>query len=190
MIASHRLLRPVHRISTRACCPTRYTILQSLLRQPPQIRYIEFKMATAESPSATADSLSGREWVAATQDSDTDAAVQDRVLSWKPRFVDVSSNAIHPSMLHTYTTRVSCLPTLPHYKLLRRKLTRVAPQIGINLTDPVYTGLYHGTQRHENDLSAVVQRAKDIGCEKLIVTGSDLEHSKDAIRLAAEYRKC
>ncbi|KAH7408048.1 hypothetical protein BKA64DRAFT_706450 [Cadophora sp. MPI-SDFR-AT-0126] len=59
--------------------------------------------------------------------------------------------------------------------------------IGINLTDPVYTGFYHGTQRHENDLSAVVQRAKDIGCEKLIVTGSDLEHSKDAVRLAKEF---
>lgn len=62
-------------------------------------------------------------------------------------------------------------------------------QIGINLTDPVYTGLYHGTQRHENDLSAVVQRAIDIGCEKLIVTGSDLEHSQTAVRLAEEYRK-
>ncbi|PVH81764.1 Mg-dependent DNase [Cadophora sp. DSE1049] len=60
--------------------------------------------------------------------------------------------------------------------------------IGINLTDPVYIGLYHGTQRHENDLSAVVRRAVDIGCEKLIVTGSDLEHSKDAVRLAGEFR--
>jgi len=85
--------------------------------------------------------------VVATQDSDTDAPVQDGVPSWKPRFVD----------------------------------------IGINLTDPVYTGLYHGTQRHEDDLSAVVQRAKDIGCEKLIVTGSDLEHSRDAVRLAEEH---
>ncbi|KAG4443379.1 hypothetical protein IFR05_001168 [Cadophora sp. M221] len=59
--------------------------------------------------------------------------------------------------------------------------------IGINLTDPVYTGLYHGTQRHENDLSAVVQRAIDIGCEKLIVTGSDLEHSQTAVRLAGRF---
>ncbi|KAL5324706.1 hypothetical protein ACEPPN_009254 [Leptodophora sp. 'Broadleaf-Isolate-01'] len=59
--------------------------------------------------------------------------------------------------------------------------------IGINLTDPVYTGLYHGTQRHQNDLPAVVQRAIDIGCEKLIVTGSDLEHSQTAVRLAEEF---
>ncbi|KAH7305075.1 hypothetical protein BKA65DRAFT_486129 [Rhexocercosporidium sp. MPI-PUGE-AT-0058] len=59
--------------------------------------------------------------------------------------------------------------------------------IGINLTDPVYTGIYHGTPRHENDLSAVVQRAIDIGCEKLIVTGSDLEHSQTAVRLAREF---
>lgn len=130
----------------------------------------------------------------ATQDSDTDAPVQDGVPSWKPRFVDVSSNALHPSMLHTYLYDPRLLSLVsylcPKYKLLSRKLTRVAPQIGINLTDPVYTGLYHGTQRHENDLSAVVQRAKDIGCEKLIVTGSDLEHSRDAVRLAEEHRKC
>ncbi|TVY48304.1 Deoxyribonuclease Tat-D [Lachnellula occidentalis] len=60
--------------------------------------------------------------------------------------------------------------------------------IGINLTDPVYTGLYHGTQRHPPDLPAVVSRALDAGCKKLIVTGSDMAESKKAIQLAKEYR--
>ncbi|KAL2073913.1 hypothetical protein VTL71DRAFT_11239 [Oculimacula yallundae] len=59
--------------------------------------------------------------------------------------------------------------------------------IGINLTDPVFTGIYHSQPRHEDDLSAVVQRAIDIGCEKLIVTGSDLEHSETAVKLAEKY---
>ncbi|PBP16815.1 deoxyribonuclease Tat-D [Diplocarpon rosae] len=59
--------------------------------------------------------------------------------------------------------------------------------IGINLTDPIFRGAYHGTQRHEDDLSDVIQRAVDIGCEVLIVTGSDLEHSKQAVVLAQDY---
>ncbi|KAE8448923.1 hypothetical protein EG329_008719 [Mollisiaceae sp. DMI_Dod_QoI] len=59
--------------------------------------------------------------------------------------------------------------------------------IGINLTDPVFTGLYHGTQRHPNDLSSVLQRAKEVGCEKLIVTGSDLHESRKAIQLAKDH---
>ena len=62
-------------------------------------------------------------------------------------------------------------------------------EIGINLTDPVYNGLYHGTQRHKNDLSDVVQRAVDSGCDKLMVTGSDLAESKKAVELAHTYRK-
>ncbi|KUJ06580.1 deoxyribonuclease-like protein tatD [Mollisia scopiformis] len=59
--------------------------------------------------------------------------------------------------------------------------------IGINLTDPVFTGLYYGTQRHPNDLSGVLQRAKEAGCEKLIVTGSDLKESRKAVQLAKEH---
>ncbi|PBP16997.1 deoxyribonuclease Tat-D [Diplocarpon rosae] len=60
--------------------------------------------------------------------------------------------------------------------------------IGINLTDPIFRGTYHGTQRHEDDLSDVIQRAVAIGCEVLIVTGSDLEHSEQAVLLAQDYR--
>ncbi|CAG8976418.1 hypothetical protein HYALB_00008543 [Hymenoscyphus albidus] len=59
--------------------------------------------------------------------------------------------------------------------------------IGINLTDSVYTGLYHGTQRHPSDLSAVISRAQSIGCTKLLVTGSDISESGKAIDLAKEY---
>ena len=62
-------------------------------------------------------------------------------------------------------------------------------EIGINLTDPVYNGSYHGTQRHQDDLSDVIQRAVDSGCGKLIVTGSDLTESHKAVELARTYRK-
>ncbi|GCB23944.1 deoxyribonuclease Tat-D [Aspergillus awamori] len=59
--------------------------------------------------------------------------------------------------------------------------------IGINLSDPVFSGSYHGKQVHDSDLDDIVQRAKDIGCQKFMVTGSDLEESRRAIQLAHDY---
>ncbi|KAK6066260.1 TatD family hydrolase [Seiridium cupressi] len=59
--------------------------------------------------------------------------------------------------------------------------------IGINLADPIFRGKYHGTQRHPDDLSAVVSRAQEVGCSKLIVTGSDFTSSRHALEIAKEY---
>ncbi|KAK9779390.1 putative Deoxyribonuclease tatD [Seiridium cardinale] len=59
--------------------------------------------------------------------------------------------------------------------------------IGINLADPIFRGKYHGTQRHPDDLSAVVSRAREVGCSKLIVTGSDFTSSRHALEMAKEY---
>jgi TatD DNase family protein len=60
-------------------------------------------------------------------------------------------------------------------------------QIGINLTDPVYRGLYHGKRGHDDDFEDVLKRAVVAGCEKLMVTGSDLQNSKEGIKLAEEH---
>ncbi|TLS25030.1 hypothetical protein PpBr36_07475 [Pyricularia pennisetigena] len=59
--------------------------------------------------------------------------------------------------------------------------------IGINLADPIFRGRYGGKQRHPDDLVAVVQRAKDVGCTKLIVTGSSFRSSRDALKLTKEF---
>ncbi|OTA88600.1 hypothetical protein M434DRAFT_398968 [Hypoxylon sp. CO27-5] len=59
--------------------------------------------------------------------------------------------------------------------------------IGINLADPIFRGQYHGTQRHPDDLSAVISRAREVGCQKLIVTGSDFTSSRHALEIAKEY---
>ncbi|KAI9676273.1 MAG: hypothetical protein M1829_003102 [Trizodia sp. TS-e1964] len=61
--------------------------------------------------------------------------------------------------------------------------------VGINFTDPVFQGIYHGSQRHEDDLQDVIQRAREAGCEKFLVTGSDLVESRAAIDLARQHRK-
>lgn len=41
---------------------------------------------------------------------------------------------------------------------------------------------------HEPDLEDVIQRAKDAGCWKLMVTGSDLEESKEALLITEKHR--
>lgn len=61
-------------------------------------------------------------------------------------------------------------------------------QIGINLSDPIFRGVYHGKKAHDDDLPQIVQRALGAGCRKLMVTGSDLEESQKAIELAEQYR--
>ncbi|KAA6410550.1 MAG: deoxyribonuclease tatD [Lasallia pustulata] len=59
--------------------------------------------------------------------------------------------------------------------------------VGINLGDAIFRGIYHGKQAHEDDLEGVLQRAVDAGCVKLMVTGSDLEESKKAVKMAEEH---
>ncbi|KAK0626965.1 hypothetical protein B0T14DRAFT_423120, partial [Immersiella caudata] len=59
--------------------------------------------------------------------------------------------------------------------------------IGINLADPIFRGRYHGKSRHPDDLEGVVTRAREVGCTKLIVTGSSFKSSRDALKLAAQF---
>ena len=69
-------------------------------------------------------------------------------------------------------------------------LTCVNAQIGINLSDPMFRGHYHGKKAHDDDLDDVIQRAKDVGCAKFMVTGSDLVESEAAVQIARDYRMC
>ncbi|WVN87011.1 uncharacterized protein L203_102187 [Cryptococcus depauperatus CBS 7841] len=59
--------------------------------------------------------------------------------------------------------------------------------IATNLTDPMFRGAYHGRQKHESDLQAVVQRARDKGVERILITGTSLEESKEALQLAKKF---
>ncbi|PZC74353.1 hypothetical protein B5X24_HaOG207954 [Helicoverpa armigera] len=56
--------------------------------------------------------------------------------------------------------------------------------IGANLTDEMYQGVYHGSKKHEPDLDVVLARSWNAGLDKMIITGGSLTDSKTAIDLA------
>lgn len=56
--------------------------------------------------------------------------------------------------------------------------------IGVNLTDSMFRGIYHGKKAHEDDFQDMVQRASDVGVKKMIITAGNLSESQDALDLA------
>lgn len=61
--------------------------------------------------------------------------------------------------------------------------------IGANLLDPMYAGLYHGgaTPAHPPDLPAVLDRAWAAGLRRIIITAGNLEESVAALALARTH---
>ena len=59
--------------------------------------------------------------------------------------------------------------------------------IGVNLTDPVFRGSYHGKQAHQDDFETVRSRAIKAGVVAQIITGGNLSESREALALAKSY---
>lgn len=66
-------------------------------------------------------------------------------------------------------------------------ITRRLIDIGANLTDGMFRGTYHSSQRHRDDFSDMLARAKEHGVEKMIITGGTLSESGEALKLAKNY---
>jgi len=48
----------------------------------------------------------------------------------------------------------------------------------------MYTGVYHGSTKHQADLSQVIARSTNGGVERIIITGTNLSESKEALTMA------
>lgn len=55
--------------------------------------------------------------------------------------------------------------------------------IGVNLGDSMFRGVYNGKTSHPDDLQKVLARARSAGVVKQIVTGGSLEESKEALQI-------
>lgn len=60
--------------------------------------------------------------------------------------------------------------------------------IGCNLVDPVFRGIYRGKQRHGDDLVDVLGRAFGVGVAGIVVTAGTLQESRDALGLIREVQ--
>lgn len=58
--------------------------------------------------------------------------------------------------------------------------------IGVNLTDPVFRGSYHGKRAHSDDFDLVLSRANSAGVVAQILTGGNLAESRQALSLAQQ----
>ena len=56
--------------------------------------------------------------------------------------------------------------------------------IGANLTDGMFQGMYHGKRYHEPDLDVVLKRGWDAGLERVMVTAGTLDEAREALALA------
>ncbi|KAI9207036.1 deoxyribonuclease TATDN1 [Polychytrium aggregatum] len=86
-----------------------------------------------------------------------------------------------------------CIPTLRSTSLIRPLRTVASTMaipsidIGVNLTDPMFRGIYRDKQAHPDDLHLVLERARTAGVEKIIVTGTNLQDSGEALELVRGY---
>lgn len=62
----------------------------------------------------------------------------------------------------------------------------ILSDIGANMADSMYQGVYNGKKRHEPDFENVISRAVSNGVTKLIITGTDLQSSKTALDMAKQ----
>lgn len=57
--------------------------------------------------------------------------------------------------------------------------------IGANLTDPMYKGIYNGNKKHKEDLEDVLERSWENDLKKIIITSGSLNDSVEALKIAS-----
>ena len=59
--------------------------------------------------------------------------------------------------------------------------------IAANLSDDMFKGIYHGKERHESDLGAVIDRAWQSSVDKIIVLAGSLKDSRDCLDICKRF---
>jgi TatD DNase family protein len=74
----------------------------------------------------------------------------------------------------------------PHHRPAHAPKKPKTTDIGANLTDPMFAGLYHGRPQpaHPPDLEGVLGRAWGAGVGRIIITATNLEEGRAALALA------
>ncbi|CAE7167734.1 Tatdn1, partial [Symbiodinium pilosum] len=65
-------------------------------------------------------------------------------------------------------------------------MTHGLVDIGANLLDPMFKGVYREKSRHPADLSAVLFRARQAGVTRIMVTAGSLQESRDVLQLCQQ----
>lgn len=60
-------------------------------------------------------------------------------------------------------------------------------EVGMNLTDTMFSGNFRGSRHFESDMDDMLRRAKALNVEHMLLTGSDLDESKKTIEWAKHY---
>jgi TatD DNase family protein len=68
-----------------------------------------------------------------------------------------------------------------------KKISNKFIDIGANLTDPMFHGIYRDKKYHESDFDLMLKRAFEGGLQKIIVTAGSLEESRSALELVQKY---
>ena len=61
--------------------------------------------------------------------------------------------------------------------------------IGANILDDRYQGIYRGTERHDPDLDLVLERAEQVGVRHMVVTAGTLQESRQAVEFCKEWNE-
>lgn len=72
-------------------------------------------------------------------------------------------------------------------KMSSSKFANKMIDIGANLTDPMFRGIYHGSKKHRDDFEDMMQRSCKHGVDKMIITGGSLGDSKQALEIAKQH---
>ena len=60
--------------------------------------------------------------------------------------------------------------------------------VGANMMDDMFRGMYRGKRAHDDDTGAVLARARAVGVEKIIVTCGTLEEARSGVEMVRESR--